>query len=94
MARNVNAQSSAYDKLDQLEAIHSKVIAEMEKEIKDTRNLIGVNNGFYSEETCKKINTLLTAVEKQVLPTLKKSFQISEKTVKLMEQAIISNDRF
>lgn len=94
MANNVNGQSGAYDKLDTLKTVHATLLTELKKEIKDTRNLVGQDKGFYMESTCKKINTLLEALEKQILPTLEKSFETSEKSVVSMEKILTSNDYF
>lgn len=94
MANNVNGQSSGYDKMDTLSTVHTTLLAELKQEIKDTRELVGKDKGFYVEGTCKKINTLIDSLEKQILPTLEKSFEASEKSVVSMERILISNDYF
>lgn len=94
MANNVNGQSSGYDKMDTLNALHATLLAELKQEIKDTRELVGKGKGFYVESTCKKINTLIDSLEKQILPTLEKSFEASEKSVVSMERILTGNDYF
>lgn len=94
MANNVNGQSAAYDKMDTLKTVHATLLAELKQEIKDTRELVGKGKGFYVESTCKKINTLIDSLEKQILPTLEKSFEASEKSVVSMEKILTNNDYF
>lgn len=94
MANNINGQSSAYDKMDTLKAVHTALLAELRQEIKNTKELVGIDKGFYVESTCKKINTLIDSLEKQILPTLEKSFETSEKSVISMERMLISEDYF
>lgn len=94
MANNVNGQSSGYDKMDTLNTVHATLLAELKQEIKDIRELVGKGKGFYVESTCKKINTLIDSLEKQILPTLEKSFEASEKSVVSMEKILTNNDYF
>lgn len=94
MAKKVNGQESAYKKLDTLKSVHSTLLTELKKEIKDTKELVGKDNGFYVESTCKKINTLINSLEKQILPTLEKTFESSEKSVVSMEKVLTQNDYF
>ena len=94
MASNVNGQMNGYEKLDTLKTVHTAFITELKQEIKDTRELVGKGKGFYVESTCKKINTLVDSLEKQILPTLEKSFEASEKSVLSMERILTSNDYF
>lgn len=94
MANIVNGQASAYDTLDQLKGVHAKILAEMEKELADIRGIIGKENGFYADSTCKKINTILDSFEKQIFTEIKSSFEISEKSVESMEKMLIGADTF
>ena len=94
MAYLVNCQASAYETLDNLTIVHETIINELENELKEIRAIIGEENGFYAENTCRKINTLLDSFEQEILPSIKDSFEITEKGVESMKKILNRVDVF
>lgn len=92
MADIVNGQVTGYDKLDTLTTVHKNILKELKQEISDTKGLLGEENGFYADSTCKKITTLLDTLEKDILPTIEQSFASTEKSITSMESNLVDQD--
>lgn len=93
MAELIIAKEAVYEKLDQLKTIHDAILREIRAEIKDTKQLVGKNNGFQIEETSKKVKDLLETYEKEVLPSLEDVFKLSEKSAQAMGKMLIEEDK-
>lgn len=94
MVKEINAQRSAYDKIEHLNSIHDTIYQELTEELEKTRGLLGGSNGLQIEHTNRKIEALLNAMERQILPNLRKSFAETEQGVAQMEHVLTENDRF
>lgn len=93
MGKVVNAQASAYSKLDQLSTIHKTILFEISRELLDIKKILGEKNGFYATDTNKKINSLIDTLEKELIPQLKTTFESSEKKLSKMEEVLKESDK-
>ena len=65
---------------------------ELKKEIADTKGLLGDENGFYVNSTCKKITMILGILENNILPSIEESFATTEKSITQMADILVKND--